>query len=174
MCPKCKTEKSVCDFSSNRHRKDMLSQWCNKCNNDFRRKIRAEKLAGIYVPKVRLPRLTEQERMERKKELSLYHKNYKKVNAKVLNQKKKEYATQCKLDGILHYGGKCSCCGESIGEFLTLEHLNGRDKTKKRRTGKSAWIIAKREGWPDIYTVLCFNCNCAEGAFGICPHQKKH
>ena len=24
------------------------------------------------------------------------------------------------------YGGKCECCGESIFEFLTIDHRNGR------------------------------------------------
>lgn len=33
------------------------------------------------------------------------------------------------------------------------------------------WAKAKSENYPDKYTVLCFNCNCAKGAFGFCPHE---
>ena len=63
---------------------------------------------------------------------------------------------------------------ETIKEFLTLEHLQGREVGKKRRTGKDAWLQVKRQGFPEgKYTVLCFNCNCAKGAFGECPHNKK-
>lgn len=101
-----------------------------------------------------------------------YHKLYRTINSKKLSANKKEEATRAKIEGIAHYGGKCSCpsCGETQLEFLTLEHLRGRDKTKKRRTGKLAWLEAKRAGYPDDFTVLCFNCNCAKGIYGTCPH----
>ena len=100
-----------------------------------------------------------------------YQRKYRKDNADVLSKKKKEYYERLKTDGIRHYGGKCSCCGEAIEEFLTLEHINGRSGIGKRKTGKKMWEKAKSEGYPDKYTVLCFNCNCAKGAFGYCPHE---
>ncbi len=102
-----------------------------------------------------------------------YHRAYRKKNAKILAKKKHEYYTRMKHEGIGHYGGKCECCGESIKEFLTLEHKNGRDKDKKKLTGKKMWCRAKSEGYPDGYTVLCFNCNCSKGAYGTCPHKLK-
>jgi hypothetical protein len=33
-------------------------------------------------------------------------------------------------------------------------------------------LLARREGYPDKYRVLCFNCNSGAGANGgICPHK---
>ena len=105
------------------------------------------------------------------KERREYHRNYRRINAVRLARKKKEYYQRLKTDGIKQYGGKCACCGESIEEFLTLEHKYGRPANEKRKTGKKMWEKAKSEGYPDSYTVLCFNCNCAKGAFGYCPHE---
>jgi hypothetical protein len=31
----------------------------------------------------------------------------------------------------------------------------------------------KKHGWPkEGFTILCFNCNCAKGIYGTCPHQR--
>jgi hypothetical protein len=133
-----------------------------------------EKSQGIYVSKVRKPRLTEEDRKQRKEEAKEYNAQYRIQNKQSIAQGKKEYNYSLKRDGINAYGGKCTCCGESIVEFLTIEHLNGRDPNEKRFTGSKMWMKAKAEGYPDTYTVLCFNCNCAKGAFGICPHQQTH
>jgi hypothetical protein len=132
-----------------------------------------EKKNGTFVSKVNLPRLTNVERAMIRENHRDYNRRYQKENQSLLRQKKKEYSDRIKRQGIAHYGGKCSCCGESMIEFLTLEHLNGRNPNEKRITGKKAWALAKAQGYPNTYTVLCFNCNCAKGAYGICPHMKK-
>lgn len=31
------------------------------------------------------------------------------------------------------------------------------------------WI--KKNGFPDSVQVLCWNCNCAKGIYGYCPHS---
>lgn len=108
----------------------------------------------------------------RREELLQYYRDYRVNNLEHIQKTKKEYMDNIKLEGIAAYGGKCSCCGETIPEFLTIEHLEGRPDGEKRLTGKKMWLKAKSEGYPDKYTVLCFNCNCAKGAFGVCPHQK--
>ena len=78
-----------------------------------------------------------------------------------------------------HYGGvppKCQCCGEVIDGFLTLDHEAEETKIAKqnesRRSGTVLyqWLVSKE--FPPGYAVLCFNCNCAKGIYGICPHQK--
>jgi len=112
-----------------------------------------------------------------KQELIDYQKKYREENKKKLLSYKKEYQVkfkeQVRADGISAYGGKCTCCGESIPEFLTIEHINGRNKKEKRLTGIKMWRKLQILGWPkDEYTLLCFNCNCAKGAYGKCPHQK--
>ena len=74
---------------------------------------------------------------------------------------------------IAAYGGACECCGEDTFEFLSLEHLLGRDATNKKQWGYMSYVRARREGYPkDKYTCLCMNCNFAKGKYGKCPHQK--
>jgi len=79
-------------------------------------------------------------------------------------------------DGVIAaYGGKCVCCGETIRQFLTIDHKNGGG-TKHREemfggatTGLYRWL--KKHNYPPEYQVLCFNCNCAKGFHGECPHE---
>lgn len=73
------------------------------------------------------------------------------------------------------YGGRfCSCCGETHIEFLTIDHINGGG-TKHRKSEKigNIYYWLRRNGYPSGYRVLCFNCNCARGHFGCCPHEKE-
>jgi hypothetical protein len=112
---------------------------------------------------------------EHKEQLRRYHKNYRKVHRSSLNQKKLAAARNAKLEGIVAYGGKCACCGESRIEFLTLDHVDGRADEPYRITGQKAWARLKARGWPkDKYQLLCFNCNCAKGIYGHCPHLDDH
>lgn len=68
------------------------------------------------------------------------------------------------------YGTSCACCGESEKDFLTIEHKKGQEKSS-RRTGLVAYRDAVKEYRPDIYEILCWNCNCAKGKLGYCPHR---
>jgi hypothetical protein len=86
---------------------------------------------------------------------------------------------------MIAYSGdppKCECCGESHIEFLTIDHING-DGAKERREMKAAglnaakgghefYCLLEKRGFPAGYRVLCFNCNCARGFFGECPHER--
>ena len=82
---------------------------------------------------------------------------------------------KARLEVINHYGGKCACCGESRYEFLAIDHINGGGtalrRTKKQSSDQIVWEI-RREGFPNIYRVLCHNCNQALGVYGYCPHNK--
>lgn len=73
------------------------------------------------------------------------------------------------------YGGKCACCGEAEPNFLTFDHINNdgatHRKTLKKRAG-SAFVKYLRDHRPDDIQVLCYNCNCAKGHYGICPHER--
>ena len=171
ICKKCGSKKDILEFDKNSRSKDGRSTVCMECRRKEMRRIWDEKKRGVFVSKSGMPRLTLEEKILRKEELKLYHKKYRKDNAEIIKQNKKQALNEAKVEGIEVYGGKCSCCGESKKEFLTLEHINGRDKNKRRRTGKMAWLELKIQGWPkNGYTVLCFNCNCAKGAYGSCPH----
>lgn len=78
---------------------------------------------------------------------------------------------------LIYYGGnppKCSCCGESIFDFLTIDHIQGNGTSHRKKVGRGTqffyWL--KRNNFPEGYKVLCYNCNCAKGHLGFCPHEK--
>lgn len=94
-------------------------------------------------------------------------------------RKQKEKNQKYRLDALQAYAGKfpkCNCCGESILEFLTIDHISGngekhRMKINKRGTAFFIWL--RDNNFPEGYQVLCYNCNCAKGFYGVCPHQNK-
>lgn len=89
------------------------------------------------------------------------------------------WAQALKREVIEAYGGACDCCGEREPIFLTLDHRDGiipaahRYPNGGRVKGASLYARVKREGFPDAYRVLCWNCNAAHGLFGFCPHERR-
>lgn len=74
------------------------------------------------------------------------------------------------------YGGAlCVCCGEANEAFLTIDHMNGDGAWQRRMDPSSIDIYswAKRNGFPPVLQVLCFNCNFAKHVYGQCPHEQK-
>lgn len=87
--------------------------------------------------------------------------------------RQKKSARQLREAAIAHYGGHCSCCGESRYEFLTIDHIEN-DGAEHRRTVVSSRSICfwlKQNGYPEGFQVLCWNCNTAKHFHGGCPHQ---
>ena len=68
-------------------------------------------------------------------------------------------------------GNKCACPGCEVSEptFLTIDHIYGRSKGRK----KDAREEAKASGWDNTkFQILCANCNFAKRNRGFCPvHQ---
>jgi len=68
---------------------------------------------------------------------------------------------------LLHYGGKCACCGFSDLDFkiynhsfLSIDHINGggtKHMKKIKRGTLYKWI--KRNKYPSGFRVLCMGCN---------------
>lgn len=124
-------------------------------------------------------------RLRTEEEWKEYHKNYSRTHRDKFNEYgKKDYAknkdgkreyqrkltAKYKTTFLEMYGKACSCCGETIYDFLTIEHKQGQEKVT-RRTGLVAYRDAVKEYRPDLYEVLCWNCNCAKGKLGYCPHH---
>jgi len=93
------------------------------------------------------------------------------------NKRKAEAGKRLRLDVLTHYSSgtpKCACCGETILEFLALDHINGGGQIHRKEIGSghslSRWLI--RTGYPEGFQILCHNCNCAKGFYGQCPHQR--
>lgn len=77
---------------------------------------------------------------------------------------------------IALYGGKCACphCNENRLGFLTIDHPNNDGAKHRREGGDKMYRWLRRNGFPDGFRVLCFNCNCGR-AFngGVCPHTEE-
>lgn len=81
-----------------------------------------------------------------------------------------------RLEILNHYGPKCVCCGEARINLLSIEHINGGGLQHRKKVGNAAtfyrWVI--KNNFPKDLTILCYNCNCAKGFYGQCPHQIIH
>ncbi len=72
------------------------------------------------------------------------------------------------------YGNKCVCCGETEPKFLQLDHVNNdgaAHRKEMKHSGSFVYSYAKKHNYPDIFQLLCANCNWAKGLFGECPHK---
>ena len=85
----------------------------------------------------------------------------------------KKWDARMRLEFLTVFDHKCSCCGETHPFFLTLEHIRGAiDKHHSKTSSRMQLIKAKSEGWDKTkYEALCWNCNCAKGLYGQCPHR---
>ena len=75
------------------------------------------------------------------------------------------------------YGARCLCCGETMKEFLTIDHIHGGGRQHRLSLGSMTattfyeWL--RREGFPqNDFRCLCMNCNFARGIYGHCPHER--
>jgi len=73
------------------------------------------------------------------------------------------------------YGNKCAC-GETTPDFLTMDHVQNDGSKRREKKGNNnlkEYRNAVKEYRPDIYQILCFNCNLGKNRNGgVCPHQK--
>lgn len=71
------------------------------------------------------------------------------------------------------YGGaKCRCCGESIYEFLTIDHMDNDGAKHRAAIGSHLYRWLIEHDYPEGFQVLCFNCNAGKHRNGgICPHK---
>lgn len=116
-----------------------------------------------------------------KKQVKKYRKQYRKRPERKLKQKEsfKKYYYKLKNSTLIHYSGdppKCACCGETIYEFLTIDHIDNKGAEHRKKIGISGgasfYIWLKHNGYPKGFQILCLNCNWAKGIYGICPHQR--
>ena len=164
LCTKCKQEKPDEAFCRDRSQPDDgprrgRKHWCRQCFSEYHKAKRRND--PDYVESRR-----RYARENKDKLVPLHQKS------------KRKRHEELKLEVIQAYGGACTCCGESDPHFLTIEHIGGVPdrhrwpNTGKRISGSSLLYKIKQEGFPDDITVLCFNCNCAIGQYGFCPHQE--
>jgi hypothetical protein len=85
----------------------------------------------------------------------------------------REYRARIKAEALAHYGALCVCCGTTYEAHLTLDHVGGGGyQERQERAGTPTWRIAKQEGFPERFQVMCFNCNWAKHIDGECRCQE--
>lgn len=105
---------------------------------------------------------------------------YKKNNLVYKEKQKvtnKRYKLTTRVEILTHYSKGtpvCACCGETIIEFLCIDHIHGGGN-KHRKENKisqlSIWLA--RNNFPKGFQVLCHNCNYGKYRCGVCPHLSK-
>lgn len=87
----------------------------------------------------------------------------------------KLYRKNLKNEVFAQYNGYiCTCCGETIEEFLAIDHINGGGTKHRAEVGSGGtnfyrWL--KKNNYPKGYQVLCANCNWGRKICGECPHK---
>ena len=91
------------------------------------------------------------------------------------NQREIRLARKVRLKkaAIAHYGNKCACCDIDTADFLTIDHINNDGAEHRKTTTVNIYIWLWQHDYPAGFQVLCFNCNCAKGIYGECPHQTR-
>lgn len=155
-CTKCGLEKNLTCFSKAKKGKFGKASVCKPCrtlqNNVWAKENKASclKRSNEWHRKNRY--------RYREKNNARMRSNYKKLKQKIFE----------------HYGNFCTCCGESAQEFLTLDHINSDGHIQRKNYGRGVnFFRYVLKMLPIDLTVLCFNCNCAKGIYGICPHKKE-
>lgn len=76
-----------------------------------------------------------------------------------------------------HYGWVCKCCGETIKQFMSIDHINNdgyldKNPNGKKKSGKELYLLVVKQNYPDKYQTLCMNCNWGKKiGNGKCPHE---
>ena len=158
ICPRCKQAKPPTFeyWMRNKRGTDGLDAYCKICKNK----------------KNKIWELANPEKVKKKNRIwsRNFRKNYPKKYMATVRKSQRKLRTEM----INGYGGKCSCCGETILEFLTLEHTNGDGKQHRKRVGEGAavWRDLRERNWPQNgFTLLCWNCHMVTKTGQVCPHK---
>lgn len=89
---------------------------------------------------------------------------YRKKNAAAIKIKTQKRRANDKLNVLSHYSNgnlTCNHCPETHVEFLCIDHIHGGGNEDRKKIGGGptfySWLI--RNGYPEGYQVLCYNCN---------------
>ena len=171
VCQKCGKDKVVSEFYYNKTTKRFFVE-CKECNRARNRK---------WCEEHRKQRLEHKRHYAKKHsvECTAKVKRWAQEHPEARKRISATWRWKIRLEIIKEYGGKCSCCGETIPEFLTIDHIDGKGAEHRRQMGKGKtfagaafYLFLREQGYPkDNYQLLCMNCNFAKGHFRVCPHQ---
>lgn len=102
-----------------------------------------------------------------------------KVCRECFNERTREHWRKYRKLVFDHYGWVCKCCGETMTEFMSLDHINNdghHDKNPggSKKSGKELYLLVVKQNFPPKYQTLCMNCNWGKKVGnGKCPHETK-
>lgn len=112
-----------------------------------------------------------------KNKIKEYYQKYYKKHEERLCEYSKKRQNIFKEMVFDFYGWICKCCGETGKSFLVIDHVNNdgyKDLAKAgyKRTGHVLYKYIIDNNFPDVYQVLCWNCNSSKHLNnGICEHK---
>jgi len=91
--------------------------------------------------------------------LTVLNSNHAKSDRSTIRKRKEKVISQ--------YGGRCTCCGETNIDLLTIDHINNDGAEHRRKIGGSVWVYRWliRNNFPTDFQVLCWNHNSSR----LCP-----
>lgn len=95
-------------------------------------------------------------------------------DAKTSITKRKE-SQKLKAAVLDKYGGpRCTCCGLSDPDLLTVDHIDGQGNKHRSACGTGLAMYRKMLLGDHKVRILCFNCNCGRHINGgVCPHEEQ-
>jgi hypothetical protein len=170
ICSKCAAEKPRGDFREHPSRKALQSGWCHACRIEYGKAYYAANRERLRAYNRQRYRDDPSHRARAK----LNFQKYKEKSLAAMQETQRQRIARVRDECLSAYGSACACCGETMRQFLTIDHINGRGvEDEKHRELKGFRLVdnLRSRGWPrDNYQLLCFNCNCAKGLYGVCPH----
>ncbi len=84
-----------------------------------------------------------------------------------------EYDIPLKQIVFQKYGNICVCCGETMKEALTIDHINNDGKIHRDSIKQNIYKWLRDNNFPkNNFQILCYNCNIAKFRNGgKCPHN---
>ena len=147
-CRDCGATKTLDEFQAGKDARSMTRR-CRQCRNAKCRAFRAAKLEAC-----------------RAKNREWYDGNRARCAERM--RKRRRRLREQAFDA---YGKTCRCCNETAYEFLTIDHVGGGGREHRALVGNAyVYDDLEKRGYPPGFRTLCFNCNCAIGVFGFCPH----
>lgn len=160
-CTRCQKQRVLTAFTRNRAIPDGFSIYCKPCSRTIaNQRARSRKQRNLCYTCGSRPRSKKAGRCD-------YCRSRDNANQAQRHQKNKDQVYAA-------YGGyRCTCCGETAPEFLSVDHIDGSGAAHRKHvpgSGLYRWLI--RNNFPKGFRILCMNCNFAIGHSGYCPHEK--
>lgn len=90
---------------------------------------------------------------------------WREANREKLNLGARKRRAKFRSDVLEHYGTSCAHCGFDDTRALCIDHIENNGGEERRQLGSekfSGWKFyehLKKEGYPEGYQTLCWNCN---------------